>query len=236
MQCQKSRRPCPGYKDDFDLVFRNETQATERRARKASTGKKVHPTVTLTSPHRSFSSASELIIEDGSQSLTIANSDADVFMGFGPLPAFTVPVDEQAPSYFISNYVITPRHAARGYFDFLMPMLKTESPDSPIALSFSAVALAALAGRPVARGTRWFGDSFTQYTKALRAVNLALQNPAHQLKDSTLAAIIMLSFFEVRWLDPAIGLVLIDCRTWLRRKATPLHGSRTWKVRYNWSS
>src|SRR5690625_4379608 len=35
-QCAKSRRICPGYKDEFDLVFRNETQATERRARKAN--------------------------------------------------------------------------------------------------------------------------------------------------------------------------------------------------------
>lgn len=118
-------------------------------------------------------------------------------MGFGLLPALTIPVDQQAPCYFMSNYVITPRHAARGYFDFLMPMLKSENADSPIALAFSAVALASLAGRPVGRGTRWFGDSCLQYTKALRAVNLALQNPAQQLKDSTLASIIMLSFFEV---------------------------------------
>jgi hypothetical protein len=97
----------------------------------------------------------------------------------------------------MSNYVITPRHAKRGYFDFLIPLLTTESADSPIALAFSAVALASIASRPSGRGTRLFGDSCLQYTKALKAVNLALQNTVQQKADSTLAAIIMLSFFEV---------------------------------------
>jgi hypothetical protein len=36
-QCTKSRRECPGYPDAFDLIFRNETVAVERRARKAAT-------------------------------------------------------------------------------------------------------------------------------------------------------------------------------------------------------
>jgi hypothetical protein len=136
-------------------------------------------------------------MEDDSEAPITPKSEPDTFMGFGVLPALKVPVDEQAPCYFMSNYVITPRFAARGYFDFLMPMLKSENADSPIALAFSAVALASLAGRPVGRGTRWFGDSCLQYTKALKAVNLALQHPVQQKADSTLAAIIMLSFFEV---------------------------------------
>ena len=34
-QCAKSRRQCPGYEDEFNLVFRDETQATKRRACKA---------------------------------------------------------------------------------------------------------------------------------------------------------------------------------------------------------
>ncbi|KAK3391599.1 hypothetical protein B0T20DRAFT_331477, partial [Sordaria brevicollis] len=33
-QCLKARRQCPGYKDDFDLVFRNVTKATERRVQR----------------------------------------------------------------------------------------------------------------------------------------------------------------------------------------------------------
>ncbi|KAL2135695.1 hypothetical protein VTI74DRAFT_7376 [Chaetomium olivicolor] len=36
-QCAKARRPCPGYKDEFDLVLRNENLAAKRRALKIST-------------------------------------------------------------------------------------------------------------------------------------------------------------------------------------------------------
>ncbi|PSN64285.1 hypothetical protein BS50DRAFT_498411 [Corynespora cassiicola Philippines] len=35
-QCQKSGRVCPGYPDEFDLVFRDENKAMERKAKKVS--------------------------------------------------------------------------------------------------------------------------------------------------------------------------------------------------------
>jgi hypothetical protein len=34
-QCRKSSRVCPGYPDEFDLIFRNETAAVKRRAQRA---------------------------------------------------------------------------------------------------------------------------------------------------------------------------------------------------------
>jgi hypothetical protein len=34
--CKKSRRECPGFPDEFDLVFRDENKAMERKARKTS--------------------------------------------------------------------------------------------------------------------------------------------------------------------------------------------------------
>jgi hypothetical protein len=179
--------------------------------------------------------APELSFEDESQTLITTNSDLDIFTGFRPLPALAIPVDEQAPCYFMSNYVITPRHAGRGYFEFLVPLLQTENAESPIALAFSAVALASMAGRPAGRGTRWFADSCLQYTRALKAVNVALQNPVQQKADSTLAAIVMLSFFEVGDSIPGTGLVLINCRTWLWRRVMLLHGSHMLKVQYRLS-
>src|SRR5690242_2967450 len=34
--CKKSGRDCPGYPDEFDLVFRDENKAMARKARKTS--------------------------------------------------------------------------------------------------------------------------------------------------------------------------------------------------------
>jgi len=36
-----------------------------------------------------------------------------------------------------------------------------------------------------------------EYSKALKGINLALQNPAQQKSDATLASIILMGFFEV---------------------------------------
>lgn len=41
--CAKSGRDCPGYPDEFDLIFRNETKAVKRRADKASSKKSKAP-------------------------------------------------------------------------------------------------------------------------------------------------------------------------------------------------
>jgi hypothetical protein len=195
-QCQKSRRQCPGYKDDFDLVFRNETQATERRARRAVNGKRVSAQMAFAGQQSSFSvlqDGDEIMYEgEGVISPMLNRSTTTDIVASPP----SIPIDQQAPCYFISNYVIVPQTGARGYFDFLVPMLRHESQDSHLSLAFSAVSLASLANRPSTRGRAIFPQAVAQYTKALKAVNLALQNPAQQKTDQTLAAILMLGFFE----------------------------------------
>lgn len=114
-----------------------------------------------------------------------------------PSTAMSIPLDVQAPCYFMSNFTLASQPTARGYFDFLLPLVKTEPSDSHFSLAFSAVAFASLANRPSARGSNLLQQASNQYTKALRAVNVALQTPSHQKTDQTLAAILMLGFFEV---------------------------------------
>ncbi|KAH8661651.1 hypothetical protein BGZ60DRAFT_90277 [Tricladium varicosporioides] len=189
-QCAKSRRQCPGYKDDFDLVFRNETQATERRARRALTGKKGNPQITLSNQQTMTNS------QDGSMSLITPTSDPGS-MSISPV-ALNIPIEQQAPCFFMSNYVLSPSEGSfRGYFEFLQPLIKNEGPDTQLSLAFSAVSMASLANRPNSRNRRELSHiAVAQYSKALKATNLALQNPAQQKTDQTLAAILMLGFYE----------------------------------------
>jgi predicted 2-oxoglutarate/Fe(II)-dependent dioxygenase YbiX len=112
----------------------------------------------------------------------------------------------------------------------LVPMLRHESPDSHLSLAFQAVSLASLANRPSTRGRAIFPQAVAQYTKALKAVNLALQNPTQQKTDQTLAAILMLGFFETiasetsnasAWyshVDGAVQLVKMRGKKQLRTK------------------
>ncbi|KAG4436391.1 hypothetical protein IFR05_008114 [Cadophora sp. M221] len=232
-QCAKSRRVCPGYKDDFDLVFRNETQATERRARRAGNSKRAGAQITpATQQSPPPTTSGGRTGPERSPTLIAPNPDQNMSNAIAPMGALTIPLDQQAPCFFVSNFVIAPRLESRGYFDFIMPMLKTESANSHLSLAFSAVAMASLANRPNTRGQRMlFSQAIGQYAKALKATNLALQTPVHQKTDATLAAILMLGFFEtvaseksnaMAWyshVDGAVQLVRMRGKKQLRTKA-----------------
>jgi hypothetical protein len=197
MQCQKSRRQCPGYKDDFDLVFRNETKATERRARRTLNIKKINSQIPFQAGEPTLScSVDDEGIAQGSQEAVASGSQLSS-RGLLPMDVLSVDVDEQAPCFFVSSYVMKTDHASKGYFDFLLPLMKTEAPDSHLALAFSAVAMASLANRPNAKRASLFNQAIYRYSKALKATNLALQDPAHQKSDQTLASVLMLGFYEV---------------------------------------
>ncbi|CAD6455397.1 43c764f5-66bf-4e82-bdf5-7b8cae458007 [Sclerotinia trifoliorum] len=212
LQCQKSRRQCPGYKDDFDLVFRNETKATERRARRSLKNKKGNHNNTQTGSgnrrdgDRKFSIVSsagadaEMMYSTAGMDLAKIESsgnDPTSSDASGLQVGFTSSIEQQAPCYFMSNFVIIPQSGQmRGSFDWVLPLIKTEPSDSALSLSFQAVAMASLANRPSARGSKLMYSAIDQYAKALKVVNLALQNPVQQKTDQTLASILLLGFFE----------------------------------------
>lgn len=117
----------------------------------------------------------------------------------GPPGYLSVPVDDQAPCFFITNFVRMPQGGdTRGAFDFIVPIIKSEARDSHISLAFSAVSLASLANRPNSKSSNLMLRAIAQYGKAMRAINVALQNRSLQKTDATLASILLLGFFEVR--------------------------------------
>jgi hypothetical protein len=185
-QCAKSRRQCPGYKDEFDLVFRNETQATERRARKAN--KKA-----LEKVGGQGSSPSST---DASWSIDPVKDAIKSPWEQALIPALTIPAETRADCYFVANFVLIPQAGnTRGFFDFLLPMLKTEAPKSHLQHAFNACALSLLNNRPGARN-KYADKALTQYSYALQGTNNALRDPELQSSDSTLAAVLLLGLFE----------------------------------------
>lgn len=195
-QCQKSRRVCPGYKDDFDLVFRNETKATERRARKTPHSRRQQSQLIAFQLGESSSQVKN--DEDESGDAIMSGTKDEQALGSLSSQAMTISAEEQAPCYFVTNYVAPADQASKGHFDFLLPMMKNEPPDSHLAIAFSAVAMASLANRPNTRSKRLWNEAVFRYSKALKVTNLALQDPAQQKSDQTLAAVLMLGFYEVR--------------------------------------
>lgn len=185
-QCTKSRRQCPGYKDDFDLVFRNETKATERRAFKAN-----QRALQKIGKQGSSVELSGIVapIE------AIRNELVSPFQQ-GIAPGLTTPVKEQADCYFVSNFVLIPKPGStRGFFDYLIPLLQTEGRNSHLQRAFNACAMALLNNRAASRNS-YADRALNEYTHALTGTNAALRDPVAQKADSTLAAVLLLGLFE----------------------------------------
>ncbi|KAK8069240.1 hypothetical protein PG994_005856 [Apiospora phragmitis] len=185
-QCAKSRRQCPGYKDEFDLVFRNETQATERRARKAN--------------KKALAKAGKLDGEGSEGSFVLDSAVAKEVvkspMEQAIIPALSVPVETQASCHFVSNFVLMPSHGStRGFMDFLVPMIKSEGPESHLQRAFNACSMALINNRLASRN-RFADKALNEYTQALMGTNQALRDPEQQKTDSTLAAVLLLGLFE----------------------------------------
>ncbi|KAI0190734.1 hypothetical protein EV127DRAFT_79516 [Xylaria flabelliformis] len=185
LQCAKSRRPCPGYKDAFDLVFRNETEATERRAKRASK-KSLVPKVER---------RDSLLPE--APSTSFASSSGTSALGTSIVPSSPeIPVEELAHNLFISNFILLPKDdSTAGHLDFVLPLREEAGPDSHIYHAFNACAMVFLNNRKAAGGRYW-DKALSEYNMAIAKTNAALRNKESQLSDATLAAVLLLGMFE----------------------------------------
>jgi hypothetical protein len=187
-------------------VFRNETKATERRARRTPHSKRQQSQVITFQTGESSTKPTE----DASASKDVVMSGTtENLMDLVQQQTLSVPIEEQAPCYFVSNYVkSTDSASSKGHFDFLLPMMQNEPKDSTLSIAFSAVAMASLANRPNTRNKKLYHEAVFRYSKALKATNLALQDPALQKTDETLASVLMLGFYEV-----SHDLISMNCTT-----------------------
>lgn len=181
-QCAKSRRVCPGYKDEFDLVFRNETEATERRARKAK-----NKAIALKTGKPSSSKTPDIRAPNGSVTSITRSS---------PLLAPTQSIDERTAHHFVANYVlIPPQGTERGYFQFVVPLIKAKNPSPHFKLAFEACALAYFSNR-MGNAAHLEKDALAKYVKALATTGRAIRDPSESKEDATVAAVLLLSLFE----------------------------------------
>jgi hypothetical protein len=98
----------------------------------------------------------------------------------------------------MSNFVLIPRQGStRGFMDYLIPLLKAESANSHLQHAFNACALASLGNRSGGDTSKFKDWATSEYTKALAATSVALQDPEDSKSDSTLASVLLLGMFEV---------------------------------------
>lgn len=106
--------------------------------------------------------------------------------------------EQQAVCAFFLDFVMLPRHpdSVQGHLEHLLPLYNKTSPESPLRLATSSVALAFSGNSPTRQNDHQLGRSL--FGRALRKTSAAIRNPQESRKDETLMAVLLLALFEVR--------------------------------------
>lgn len=206
-----TKRICPGYAQYFDLVFRDQTQAVQRKAELKQLKDK-----RSISPEGSSSTTSEEEFVIISEQRIIAPRpfvDPSPCLGLGQTP------EQLAICQFFTNFVLVPTHpdAQCGFLDCLLPLYTSTRHDSMLSLATSAVALAVAGSEPDRRlayqlGRALLGD-------ALRKTTAALRDPEQSIQDETLMTVMLLGFYEVGTISSQINHCILYSQPTLTLKA-----------------
>ncbi|KAI9643635.1 hypothetical protein NHQ30_008257 [Ciborinia camelliae] len=202
--CKKLKRACPGYRTLFDAMHRNEMNSTQPKASLTIMKTEVHPESQMTqrTTRSHHQSRSESVIIPQEQWKLRQNSGPDtqilveaIYNGTHSVyPPLTATLEERAICFFLANYVVTAHGVVKaGFLGFLLPLMKLQ-PSAILSDSLSAVALATFANQPNAKMLRPKAE--LAYSKALRQATNAIGDPQQAAEDTTLAAVLLLGFFE----------------------------------------
>ena len=105
--------------------------------------------------------------------------------------------EQQAICAFFLDFVLLPRHpdSVQGHLEHLLPLYNKTTPESPLSLATSSVALAFSGNSPTRPNDHQLARSI--FGRALRKTGAAIRNPMESKKDETLMAVLLLGLFEV---------------------------------------
>ena len=195
MQCAKSKRECAGYRNEFEIIHRDQTKSTVRRMNKALNQSRSTPSTSTATVVAIISTPPK---EPPPSQLPSPRPSPTRQQTPNPTPTLTVPLAQRATCYFASNFLYVPLgQIPHGFMDYLVPLIDGEPPDSALRSAFNACAIAALGNREKANSLNLANVSLREHTLALAKTHAALGNPMTSSSDATLAAVLLLGLYEV---------------------------------------
>ncbi|KOC18575.1 Zn(II)2Cys6 transcription factor [Aspergillus flavus AF70] len=200
-QCIRAHRECSGYRDVATLSFHDQSEEVIGKARRQQNTK---ASVKALSCSRRPSPSTANGYQQSSPTL---------------FPSLTFSVNDQASGFIFSHYVRNAKNT-RGHLDFL-PTVIREDTSPAVKACISALGLASLAN--IHMSPELMSAARHEYSAALSATSVALRDRECARSDSTLAAVELLSLYEIvtcegppligRWLNHIEGGVkLIEIR------------------------
>jgi hypothetical protein len=214
LRCKKSKRECPGYRDPLEPTIKDETQATIRRFMRLKNKRaSIDSTRRTVSTMELVPTAHELRIE---RPVTIDFAPTVVSTAFAYeddtteseesfdrpecIPrSLLISTEEQAACFFLSDFTLVPKLSTcnMGHLKFIPTLLSRGVVSARLGESFKAISLASMATRPRFNAQNLMVPARSHYVKAVREVSNAIQDPVLQRDDETLAAVLLLAFYEV---------------------------------------
>lgn len=171
----------------MDLLFRNVTDVTERKAQRVVAVKGVKNDPAASAGYdRTIS--------------RLPNIECDSSMTPLLPPSFMQCPEQEALCFWFLNFVMLPRHPESlcGYMEYLLPLYNDTKVDSPLSLVTLATALAAFGKIPgKIPSKRILPMAKKAYSRALTAIKKAVCDPVEAKNDDTLIAVLFLSIYEV---------------------------------------
>ena len=105
--------------------------------------------------------------------------------------------EQQAICAFFLDFVLLPRHpdSVQGHLEHLLPLYNNTTPESPLSLATSSVALAFSGNAPGREADQALGRSV--FGRALQKTSTAIRSPVESKRDETLMAVLLLGLYEV---------------------------------------
>ncbi|KAJ5624569.1 hypothetical protein N7510_000878 [Penicillium lagena] len=194
-QCRAATRTCPGYRDQLSLLFQNETATVIRKVKGAGLG----------SCESSTEPCTEHSVENRHRRPTRGKSGrqvndsmcSDQWTYKYPLPILAFATDRifQARCFFFNTYSrLTISNLAREH-SINGSLSGTSLGKKALMASIESVGLANMGNLYSSPGL--LNSARIKYSLALNQINAALGDPIQARQDTTLAAIICISFYEV---------------------------------------
>lgn len=182
-RCIKSKRRCLGYRDEADLLFRDETQ-----------------TVVIRAQQNYPPSASHLVepLAPNTTLYTLTSGNLRDF-NYWNAPTESIEVVEQraVKKFFSMLFLSLQQSPISGRFLECLPVMYNHADhDSPLYSATIALALGACCNN--AKGRHLLPRVGVRYGEALKRANTAIGHPSEHCNNDTLMTILLFGLIEVR--------------------------------------
>lgn len=178
-RCLKTGAVCGGYRNKLDLAFRDQTRQIIRKSNQAE-HKVKSPVVSTQMVGKPMEAKPSSQLEESKSLIT---------------PALSVPIADQAVSFFFLNFVLTDPISGGGHLEYLPIIYDGITRDLALPTAVVAIGMAGIAN--LRRNRDLLLAANAQYLLAIRLTQAALVDETLRIQDQTLVSILLLALYEV---------------------------------------